>query len=143
MGVEIKGMDKLQKNFDRLSKKFGEDVAKASVAGGHLVRAAAIKSIQQKSAGETVTRYRLGGGSYTHTVSNPGDAPNTDTGALVRSIQVDVRREGVYVGSTLEYAPMLEFGTSTMDARPWLNPALESQRRNVQKLISAAVSKTK
>ena len=144
MGAEIKGMDKLEKNFARLSKKYGENVAKATVTGAQLVRTSAVKSIQSVSSGDTVTRYRNGGGSYSHTASKPGDAPNTDTGALAgRTLQVDVRREGVYVGSSLEYAPMLEFGTSKMRARPWLNPALESNRRKIQALITNAVKRTK
>lgn len=143
MGAEIKGMDKLEKNFARLSKKYGEEVAKATVTGAQLVRSSAVKSIQATSSGAPVTRYRNGGGSYSHTASKPGDAPNTDTGALVKSVQVDVRREGVYVGSSLKYAPMLEFGTSKMRERPWLNPALEGNRRQIQSLIKNAVKGTK
>ena len=143
MVAEIKGMDKLEKNFARLSKKYGENVAKATVTGAQLVRTSAVKSIQSVSSGDTVTRYRNGGGSYSHTASKPGDAPNTDTGALAKSVQVDVRREGVYVGSSLKYAPMLEFGTSSMRERPWLNPALESNRRKIQALIANAVKGTK
>ena len=143
MGAEIKGMDKLEKNFARLSKKYGEEVAKATATGAQLVRTSAVKSIQSVSSGDTVTRYRNGGGSYSHTASKPGDSPNTDTGALAKSVQVDVRREGVYVGSSLKYAPVLEFGTSSMRERPWLNPALESNRRKIQALIANAVKGTK
>ena len=143
MKTEISGIDALEKNFARLAKKYGEEVAKATVKGAQLVRSSAIKSIHSVSSGDTVTRYRNDGESYTHTASKPGDAPNTDTGALARSVQVDIRREGVYVGSSLKYAPMLEFGTSSMRERPWLNPALESNRRKIQALIANAVKGTK
>lgn len=141
--MKIAGMNKLKKNFDRLAKKYGEDVMKASVAGGQLVRSDAIKSIQAVSSGDVVTRYRNGGQSYEHTASKPGDAPNTDTGNLVKSINVTVKRNGVYVGSYVEYAPHLEFGTKTMRARPWLNPALERNRKNIREQIANALRRVK
>lgn len=135
----VEGMEELQANMASLAKEYGKAVAKAGVAGAELVRGAAIKSIQSTSDGGQVIRSRPGGGTYTHTVSADGEAPNTDTGRLVSSIQVDVNPLGIFVGSTLQYAGHLEFGTSAMEPRPWLNPALESQRRNIEKLfINAA-----
>lgn len=131
----VEGMEELQANMDKLSKEYTRAVAQAAVAGAELVRGEAVRSIQNTSTGERVTRSRAGGGQYDHTASAPGDAPNTDTGRLVSSIQVDVRPFGIFVGSTLQYAGHLEFGTSSMDARPWLNPALEAQRRSVERLM--------
>lgn len=134
----VEGMEELQANMDKLSREYGKAVAEAGVAGAELVRGEAIKSIQSTTNGGQVIRSRPGGGTYTHTVSAEGKAPNTDTGRLVSSIQVDVNPLGIFVGSTLEYAGYLEFGTSSMHERPWLNPALESQRRNVERLFQRA-----
>lgn len=131
----VEGMEELKANMAKLSKEYGAAVAKAAVAGAELVRGEAIKSIQSTSSGQRVTRYRAGGGQYEHTASAPGDAPNTDTGRLASSVQVDVKPFGIFVGSTLQYAGHLEFGTSSMEPRPWLNPALESQRRNIERLM--------
>src|SRR5690554_341120 len=141
-GIEVQGIEEVQKNLASLAEEYGRDVAKAAVAGAELVRGEAIKSIQSVSAGERVTRYRntdgKGNGAYEHVASAPGDAPNTDTGRLVSSILVDVKPFGIFVGSTLQYAGHLEFGTSSMEPRPWLNPALESQRRAVEQLMIEA-----
>lgn len=140
MTTYVEGTEELQANMAKLAEQYGKDIAKAAVAGGELVRGAAIKSIQNTSNGQSVTRYRSGGGGYQHTASSPGDAPNTDTGRLVGSIQTDVRGDNVYVGSTLRYAGHLEFGTMIMRPRPWLNPALESERRNIEKLFERAAN---
>ncbi|HSH26647.1 MAG TPA: HK97-gp10 family putative phage morphogenesis protein, partial [Wenzhouxiangella sp.] len=138
-GIEVQGLEEVQKNLASLSKEYTRAVASAAVAGAELVRGEAIKSIQSVSAGERVTRYRnkdgKGNGAYEHVASAPNDAPNTDTGRLVSSILVDVKPFGIFVGSTLRYAGHLEFGTSNMEPRPWLNPALESQRRTIERLM--------
>ena len=105
------------------------------------VRNTAIKSIQNKSGGTQVQRSRQGGGTYTHTASAAGSAPNTDTGKLVASIAVEPHKSGVYalVGSNLDYAGWLEFGTTKMGARPWLEPALRKNIDNLQNNINDVV----
>lgn len=134
----VEGMEELTANMNRLAKEYGRATAQAAITGAELVRSEAVKSIQSVSGGETVTRTREGGGIYEHVASRPGDAPNTDTGRLVGSIQVDVKHFGVFVGSTVPYSGHLEFGTTTMEARPWLNPALEARRRDIEKLFIQA-----
>lgn len=144
MSFKIEGAKEVQRNMAALGERYGKAFAKAAVTGGKLVRSEAIQSIQDKSSGDSITRYREGGGSYSHTVSKPGDAPNTDTGRLVESVQVDVTPKEVFVGSTLKYAGHLEFGTTNMDERPWLLPALEARRRQIEQLfVNAAEPKVK
>lgn len=56
--------------------------------------------------------------------SAPGEPPAPDTGALRGSIAVAWQDDGtVRVGSGLEYAPMLEYGTATIEPRPHARPA--------------------
>lgn len=141
MTIRVEGAEEVQRNLSVLAERYGKATADAAVAGGQLVRSTAIKSIQSQSSGREVTRYRLGGGQYEHTASAEGEAPNTDTGRLVSSILVDVAFSGVYVGSTLEYAGHLEFGTVRMAPRPWLNPALEQNRRTIENLFRKAVDR--
>jgi HK97 gp10 family phage protein len=138
--IKIEGSKQLEQNLRKLSNKYGEKAAKGLVVAGNAVRADAIKSIQQQSAGKVVTRTTAAGNEYKHTVSKPGDAPNTDTGRLVQSVQVEVKDDSVYVGSQLEYAKHLELGTSNMDARPWLYPALLRSKELIKKILRGALN---
>lgn len=128
MTQTVTGIQEMQANLAALSNKYSDAIAKAAFVAAQSVRSDAIRSIQNVSSGETVTRYRADGTPYKHTASKEGDAPNTDTGDLVKSVQVEVKSDGVYVGSRLEYAGHLEFRLS----RPWLLPALEKNRKLIR-----------
>ena len=142
--MNVEGMEQLDRNMKKMAERYGKAVADALFVSGKVVEGDAKKSIQTQSAGSMVTRYRSGGGSYEHMVSAPDSAPNTDTGALVRSINTEVRSNDVYVMTGLEYAPAVEFGyqSRNLQPRPFLNPALEKNRRRISKLISDALKKT-
>lgn len=66
-----------------------------------------------------------------------------DTGFLRNSIravpQPDPHVGAVYVGA--EYAIYLEFGTVWMLPRPFLTPALESARPELEKALASAVAR--
>lgn len=69
------------------------------------------------------------GGGVPHVPSAPGEPPHVDTGALQSSIHVET--PGPFtrlVGDGVEYGVYLEFGTKHMAARPWLLPAVETER---------------
>lgn len=82
-----------------------------------------------------------------HRPSMPGFPPAVDTGNLLRSIKMDVRSARgfeVEVGSDIkkpEYPTFLELGTDKMAARPWLKPAVESNTKDLEKRILAAIEK--
>ena len=135
----MNGADEVARNMRALAGRYGKAVGDAIVAGGQDVRNTAIRSIQEKSPGREVTRYRQGGAEYQTIAASEGFAPNTDTGRLANSVQLEIERDGVFVGNTLEYAGPLEFGTANMGARPWLNPALEENRRKIfERVVKAA-----
>lgn len=136
------GNEEFKTKMDALSKRIGDNVAKAVMKGAQMVRTDAIKSIQTPSAGKNVVRWR-NGKPKNRVASYAGLAPNTDTGALVKSIQVEVapQYKGAFVGSNLEYAGHLENGTATMKPRPWLEPAYNKNVSGIKKLISAAILK--
>jgi HK97 gp10 family phage protein len=92
------------------------------------IQKTAIESIAEVSQGESVIRYRP---RREHVVSQEGDPPNTDTGRLISSIhvQVDEGDKTASVSSNVEYAVHLEFGTKYMNARPWLQPAIDANKR--------------
>jgi len=65
-------------------------------------------------------------GSRTHTASAPGEAPAVDTGHLINSIQSRIISDTeAEITIPAEYAEALEFGTSKMAARPYVEPAIE------------------
>lgn len=134
---KITGDDELIRKMTSL----GADMEKALISGvrqtANQVRNHAIKSIQKQTMGTYVTRYSQGGKAYDHVVSKEGNAPNTDTGALVNSIATE-HKNGTpvsFVGSGLDYAKYLEFGTKQMKPRPWLQPALDARLKDFEKNI--------
>ena len=109
--------------------------AKQVVArGGNLVRNTAVQSIQShQSSGRVYEKYNP---RRTHTASTAGNPPNTDTGFLVNNIHIIIDPDGLgcSVESRADYSEALEFGTSTMSARPFLQPALEENRGKIRSM---------
>ena len=56
---------------------------------------------------------------------------NNVTGTLSNSIGFKVRGDEVSVGTNVEYAPYVEYGTSRSKPYPYLRPALDSKRREL------------
>ena len=137
----VVGLDKLLKTIDNLRIDTNKYSVDANIAGGKLVESDAKRSIQKRSGGKVVTRYRNGGTPYNHQVSKAGEAPNTDTGKLVSRINSEVQAGGVFVGTTVDYGKHQEFGTTDMSARPWLMPALNGRKDDIGKLQIGAVNK--
>ena len=138
----IEGLSELNATLKKLGQQAGRFSMSAYIAGGKLVESDAKRSIQTKTGGETVTRYRNGGGSYQHMASSENDAPNTDTGRLVSSINTEPTKDAVFVGTSLEYGKYLEFGTKNMGERPWLNPALDKNKQTIIDLQIDAINKS-
>lgn len=134
----ITGEDDLIRKMTSLGADMEKALERGIVQTANQVRNTAIKSIQNQTMGTYVRRSSQGGGStYDHVASRPGNAPNTDTGALVNSIAVE-RKKGepvAFVGSGLDYAKHLELGTKKMGERPWLMPALDKNLSNLEKNI--------
>lgn len=59
-----------------------------------------------------------------------------DTGRLRDSMdhRVDEGAAKVIIGTPVEYAPYVEFGTSKMKAQPYLRPALEGNKDRIQQI---------
>lgn len=140
MSVTIKGEDELERTLLSLGKDMEKAFRGGVLVTAQAVRKDAIKSIQSSSFGAWVKRSRQGGGTYDHVASAPGSAPNTDTGALVSSIAVEMNKKKpeAEVGSNLDYGAYLEFGTKDMDPRPWLSPAVNRNIDNLQSNITKA-----
>ena len=138
--IRLEGSDQLQRQLRRLSDDLREEAGKAVLATAIEMRADIVTSIQRGPAsGRTYTHYfytnkngKLVQGrkrAKPHTASAPGQAPMSDTGYLSTRITYD--RLGdltAVVGTKVDYALHLEYGTERMAARPFFRPAVERMR---------------
>ena len=62
-----------------------------------------------------------------------------DTGNLRDSIKysIDENEPAVLIGTNVEYAPYVEFGTVKMQAQPYLRPAVIENREQIMKILNA------
>lgn len=117
----------------RLKKLSGEtmvrEVGKALYAGGEMI---------QVEAQISITAGAVSGKK--HVPSAPGKPPNNDTGILAGNIETTQTAPLVVeVSSNAPYAAPLEFGTSKMAARPYMEPAKNAKRKAVTQLVRKAV----
>ena len=101
------------------------------------------KVSKKKGTGKTYQKYNP---RVTHTASASGQPPATDTGFLGQNItmKVSVESNGSVVGQIISAAPYskaLEFGTTKMDARPFMQPALEKNKRKIEGMFKKGVLK--
>lgn len=141
--TRVIGVNGVRKALARLPDQIRRPVEKAVFVAAQGVRTAVLDSMKGPKTGKV---YRVPDTkTRRYTASAPGDAPAIPTGRLFGSIKV-VRepdrlaaRIGLEGGEAVKYAPMLEFGTTRMAARPFLIPALESQRDTFERKIQEAV----
>ena len=81
-----------------------------------------------------------------HRASAPNQPPASDTGFLASQItmNVDVKANGTVVGQIISAAPYskhLEFGTTNMTERPFMQPALQKNKRKIEALFKKGILK--
>ena len=65
-----------------------------------------------------------------------------DLGNLKGSITHKVTSdEEAKIGTNVDYAPYLEYGTHKMAAQPYLRPALDSNKARIEKMIGDVIGK--
>ena len=62
-----------------------------------------------------------------------------DTGAMLNSVSVKPLTDGAEVGPRVEYAVYHEYGTVKMPARPFMQPALDEKRAEVERMVRQAI----
>lgn len=139
MKIEIKvDMHELKELSGSLSGgKVKEAIDRGVKAGAMLVRSTAQRKILSgPKSGKTYKRRGI-----SHQASAPGEPPASDTGRLVQGIVVQPAPEAFAydVKSLADYAGFLEYGTSRMSARPYLEPSAHEQADNIAKLIADAL----
>ena len=121
--------------------KYNSELKKIIAVGGQMVMNDAKASIHShSSSGRTYEKYNP---RRTHTASAAEQPPNTDTGYLANNIYLEIDADGLGadVESRAEYSECLEFGTSKMRPRPFLQPALEANRRKIIRMFARLKSR--
>jgi len=91
------------------------------------------------TAKTSIQQHQSKGRTYgKHTASVAGNPPNSDTGFLASNIfmVLDADKLGGAVESRADYSGFLEFGTSKMGARPYLQPALEENKPKIRRMFA-------
>ena len=141
--VEIKGL----KEVNAALQAYGKDLGKSLALIVDATALEAVTDVRKAIQGppKTGREYARGvNNDKVHRASAPGEAPATDTGALVSSIYNESR--GKYsraIGSRLDYAYYLEFGTFKMAKRPSWIPAVERVIPKMLKRVEIAIAKAK
>tara|TARA_R100000935_G_C2706900_1_gene112510 strand:+ start:40 stop:468 length:429 start_codon:yes stop_codon:yes gene_type:complete len=119
----------------RLAKKLitngSKNALQAVTRSTLLVENVVQKSIKNKGTGRIYTK-----GGVSHTASIAGQPPATDQGNLANNITIDVssKKNGSVVGqiiSSAKYSKALEFGTTNIEARPFMQPALRKSKKKI------------
>ena len=117
-------------------KKIKEDAYARMVKAVNAVRNETLVTLSGNRSGRT---YFVPGTMRTYTASSPGEPPAVATGQLRQSVRTQVDNSSSmiigYVGSTLIYAPCLEFGTKKMSPRPWLKPSFEKSEPKLKDIL--------
>lgn len=109
--MTIRGMDEFRRNLANFNKKLSETVPVGLKAGALIIQNEAKKKAPYK------------------------------TGTLRRSIHTEmISNTQAKVGTDVEYAVYQEFGTSKMQAHPFLRPALDERQQEVIEKINAIIN---
>lgn len=138
--IQVKGIKQALETLKRAERELEQPIMDTLKGGAQLIRGEAVKSIQ--SGSKTGRLYKRYNPTRTHRASAPGEAPASDTGNLVSNIMVEDNKDSVEVQSKAEYSKFLEYGTSKMEARPFLFPAYEKSREKIVQAVFRKIATT-
>lgn len=125
-----------QKHLDRLKRmqRGSRQIASALYRAGQEI---------ELDAENSITSGSISGKG--HVVSAPGQPPNADTRDLdskIDTVLVSQNPPTVKVSAYSGHAVPLEYGTSKMEARPFMRPAVARNRAEVTRRVATAVQIT-
>lgn len=128
-------------SLQAMSKEAQKSAKSAIVSVANKVLGDAQYGIQTGSRSGKI--YERGKGR-THQASAAGEFPKTDYGDLVANITAEfsLNKLEATVGSrkSAPHGFTLEFGTSKVAARPWLQPTLDKNQNYIQRRFDKALS---
>ena len=129
--------------LDKYEKGALNGIRRAVALGAVNVQREAVKSIQE--GGKSGVIYQKYNPRRVHQASAAGEPPASDTGLLASNISLDIDPDGLgaSVDSRADYSSFLEFGTSKMAARPFMQPALEVNRKKIKANMAEELKKIK
>ena len=131
MKVSVK-IDREGKNLTGISADIRKKMQQVITYGINATRNTAVDNILRGAkSGETYVKYNQ---RRTHQASASGQFPASDTGFLANNIVTSIQGNGLEgeVISQAEYSQYLEYGTSKMGARPFMQPSLEQNRPKIR-----------
>jgi HK97 gp10 family phage protein len=139
--VRIDGSTRLRRKLERLPIIYKREVMNLLDDYAKQMIKVMRKSIRDFSGAWKF--YRINGKD--HWSAPPGMPPNKITGDLARSIkQFGTARQNdgvLIIGSDLDYALYLEFGTRDMDARPFIRPVFRKFSPQLTKDLAKVIKK--
>ena len=122
-----KGLDAHLARLNKLNKEARSVAGAIAFEGADTIKAEAQRSI---SAGSVSGK--------NHVPSKPGKPPNFDTGFLSGAIvTIQSGPLTAEVGALAPYSAALEFGTSRVKARPFMRPARDKKKAEIQKRFAS------
>ena len=127
--------------LDKYEKGALNGIRRAVALGAVNVQREAVKSIQE--GGKSGVVYQKYNPRRVHQASAAGEPPASDTSLLASNISLDIDPDGLgaSVDSRADYSSFLEFGTSKMAARPFMQPALEVNRKKIKANMAEELKK--
>lgn len=126
-------------NTQAVRERVRKAAMRGIIRGTEEIRNEAISLILNTPKTGRVYRHR----GVEHQASAPGEAPASDTGDLVNSIETryDFNKLSGVVVATSKHAPPLEYGTRNMEPRPFMRPALANKRQMAVDYVQEELAK--
>ena len=128
-----------QENYKKLKRDVAKTLRSVIIYGINETRNTAIENISRgNKSGKVYEKYNP---RRSHKASAVGEYPATDTGFLVNNITTKLQPNGLEgeVVSRADYSSHLEFGTSKMGARTFMQPSLEQTRPKIRRRIKRLI----
>jgi len=141
VAIRVNGSEQVRAALARFGAEISAQVSKA-------VEATAIEALTYvrraiQGPPKTGKIYTIANGKK-HQASAPGQAPATDDGGLVTSTDISRIDSMTWaIGSRLDYAFYLEFGTMKIEPRPSWVPAAERAAPRLQKRLERVIAQAK
>ncbi len=128
---------------DKVKKKMDDAISMALEATGLLVHGQAVNLCPvgqyPKGSGKVGGNLR---NSLSYSINGKVKGMNGSPGqraAPGSGVRPNRDKYSVIIGTSVEYAPYVELGTSRMKAQPYLTPALELNKNNIRKIFADAI----
>jgi HK97 gp10 family phage protein len=132
VSIRVQADARLRRNLERLAGDQRRQAQRNGIEAGLRVIETNVKTSMTGDKGGVVYGR--------HQASAPGEAPAIDTGNLFNSFELgDVTPTLGSLGTNAEYAEPLEYGTSRMEPRPFLRPAVDEHEGEILDAVSRTI----